>query len=292
MATLTSQQWLGIAQAVVHRARGRIQDRDVVVLASSLTFFAGIALAPLVLVAVALAGVLTSPAQMVDLGSGLARALPDALGAPVLVDTVIRSGLGMDTTDVLLALVPISVYGEGLRQVLRRLQRPGPGGGRDSGTGWRGRVAVLPLVLIAPILLLGLVVAAGAVADLQDSGGTVAPAGAAVLGYYAVLVVLLFPIAWTFRVVAAGRMGWTAVAVGSFLTAASLAGFLQGLVLFPALPLPLGEPFGGLTAVGAVVAGAFWVFLLHLVLLVGWVLTLAVEQAKISDGGGITVTRA
>lgn len=49
-------------------------------------------------------------------------------------------------------------------------------------------------------------------------------------------------------------------------------------MLFLALPLPLGAPFGGLTVVGGVVAAALWLFLLHLVLLAGWVLTLALQQ--------------
>lgn len=49
-------------------------------------------------------------------------------------------------------------------------------------------------------------------------------------------------------------------------------------MLFLALPLPLGAPLGGLTVVGGVVAAALWLFLLHLVLLAGWVLTLALQQ--------------
>lgn len=61
-------------------------------------------------------------------------------------------------------------------------------------------------------------------------------------------------------------------AVGGVVTAAFVAGFLQGVVLFLSLPIELGLPFGGLMAVGAVVAGLLlWV--LHPVVLVGWVAT-------------------
>lgn len=271
-------RWLSTVTSVVRLSRDRVRNRDLVVLASSLTLFGAIAVVPLVLVAVALAGDLTSPARMVELGSGLRRALPQTLGAPDLVGSVVASGLRLGFVNIVVALVPITVYGEGLRRVLLRLQGPGPGGGRDSGTSWRGRVAVLPMVVAAPGLLLLLLLSAGAIADLQDRGGAVATTAAGVLGYYSVLGIVLGPVAWTFRVVVAGRVRWRTLAVGSFLTAASLAGFVQGVVLFLALPLPLGAPFGGMTVVGAVVAAVLWGFLLHLVLLAGWVLTLSIDQ--------------
>ena len=66
--------------------------------------------------------------------------------------------------------------------------------------------------------------------------------------------------------------------VGAVFTAACLSGFLQGFVLFLALPLDLGAPFGGLTVVGGVVAVGLWLFLLHLVVLVGWLLTLSLDE--------------
>jgi membrane protein len=67
------------------------------------------------------------------------------------------------------------------------------------------------------------------------------------------------------------------VLVGALFTAASLSGFLQGFVLFLSLPLDLGAPFGGLTAVGGVAAVAFWLFLLHFVLIGGWLFTEALD---------------
>ena len=49
-------------------------------------------------------------------------------------------------------------------------------------------------------------------------------------------------------------------------------------MLFLALPLDLGAPFGGLTVVGGVVAVGLWLFLLHLVVLVGWLLTQSLDD--------------
>jgi membrane protein len=79
-------------------------------------------------------------------------------------------------------------------------------------------------------------------------------------------------------VVAGSRLRWSALLVGVPFTAACLSGFLQGFVLFLSLPLDLGAPFGGLTVVGGVVALGLWLFLLHLVLICGWLLTQALDD--------------
>ena len=74
---------------------------------------------------------------------------------------------------------------------------------------------------------------------------------------------------WVYRVVGPARPALLpTVLIGSF-TAANLSGFMHGFVLFWSLPLDLGLPFGGFVPVGAVVALAFWLYLFHLVLLVG-----------------------
>ena len=106
----------------------------------------------------------------------------------------------------------------------------------------------------------------------------VATVGGFAAGYYSVLAALTLPLVWAFGVVAPGRLRWTAVVLGALLTAASLSGFLQGFVLFLSLPLDLGAPFGGLTVVGGVVAVGLWLFLLHLVLLAGWLFTQALDE--------------
>jgi membrane protein len=177
----------------------------------------------------------------------------------------------------LLALLPMSLYGEGLRRALLRF-----GDRRESLTGWRGRLLALPLLALTPLLLYALLLAARQMAELAETGGAAATVGRIALGFYSVLGALLVPLAWGFRVVAGARVGWPALLTGVFFTAACLSGFLQGFVLFLSLPLHLGAPFGGLTAVGGVVAIALWLFLLHLVLLVGWLLTQSLDE-RLSD---------
>jgi membrane protein len=177
-----------------------------------------------------------------------------------------------------LTVLPISLYGEGIRRALLRFSPA-----TDRFTAWRGRLLSLPLLLVAPLLLYPLLLVGRLLAELAQTPGPGAAIGGFAAGYYSVLAALTVPVIWVFRVVAADRLGWRAVLIGAVLTAASLSGFLQGFVLFLSLPLDLGAPFGGLTVVGGVVAVGFWLFLLHLVLIAGWLLTGALD-ARVRRG--------
>ncbi|TYP87968.1 YihY/virulence factor BrkB family protein [Blastococcus xanthinilyticus] len=262
-----------VARGVVPLARERLVGRDLALIAAGLTFYAGIAVVPLVVLAFGLTAWLTSPERVAELGRQLAGLLPGELGAPDAVARLVEAGAGLDVIGALLALLPMSLYGEGLRRALLRFSS------RSEGlTGWRGRLAALPLLVVAPVLLYPLLLATGLMAELADRGGFAATVGQVAVGFYSVLIALTLPLAWGFRVVGGGRVRWPALTVGALFTAACLSGFLQGFVLFLALPLDLGAPFGGLDVVGGVVAIGLWLFVLHLVLLCGWLVTQAVDQ--------------
>jgi membrane protein len=208
-----------------------------------------------------------------ELGGRLSELLPAQLGAPDAVERLVEAGVGLGVVDGLLALIPMTLYGEGLRRALLRFS-----GRREGMTGWRGRLAALPVLFLAPALLYPLLLTVPVMADLARDGGALATAGRVAVGFYAVLAALTVPLAWGFRVVGGGRVRRTALWVGAAFTAACLSGFLQGFVLFLALPLDLGAPFGGLAVVGGVVAVGLWLFVLHLVVLVGWLLTQSLDE--------------
>ena len=266
-------EWRAEAAGLIGAARRRLEGRDLALIAAGLTFYAGIAVVPLLVVTFALTALLTSAATVRELGDQLVALLPGQLGAPAAVGRLVSAGISLDVRGGLLALLPMSLYGEGLRRALLRFS-----GRRDSMTAWRGRLLALPLLALTPLLLYPLLLAAREMAHLAETGGAAATVGRIALGFYSVLAVLMVPLAWGFRVVAGSRVRRSALLAGVFFTAACLSGFLQGFVLFLGLPLRLGAPFGGLTAVGSVVAVALWLFLLHLVLLVGWLLTQALDE--------------
>ena len=248
----------------------QLRGRDVALIAAGLTFYAGIAVVPLLLVALSLTTLVSSPETVRALGDRLGELLPAELGAPAAVRTLVDAGVSMDLLEFVLALLPLSFYGEGLRRALLRFTTA-----QDTLTGWRGRLLAMPLVAAFPALTYPLLLAASAMVELSEQGSTL---GSVAVGYYSVLFALTVPLFWGFGVVAAGRLRWAALVSGVLFTAACLSGFLQGFVLFLALPLALGAPFGGLTAVGAVVAINLWLFLLHLVVIGGWLLTQALDD--------------
>jgi membrane protein len=223
--------------------------------------------------AFALTARLTSPRRVVELVERLAELLPAELGAPDAVTRLAQAGVGLGVAGGLLALLPMSLYGEGLRRALLRFS-----GRREGLTGWRGRLAALPILLVTPFVLYPLLLTVPVMADLAEEGGFGPTVGRVAVGFYAVLAALTVPLAWGFRVVGGGRVRWPALAVGALFTAACLSGFLQGFVLFLALPLDLGAPFGGLDVVGGVAALGLWLFLLHLVLLCGWLATQSLDE--------------
>jgi membrane protein len=260
------------ASGLLHAIRTQLRGRDTSLIAAGLTFYAGIAVVPLLVLSLGLTARLTSAGTVRSLTGRLAEVLPADLGAPDALTRLVDAGVALTPVQALLALLPISLYGEGLRRALLRFS-PAP----DRFTAWRGRLLALPLVGVAPLLLYPLLLAGRALADLAERTGPGAAVGGFAVGYYSVLAALTVPLVWGFRVVAAGRLRWRAVVVGALFTAASLSGFLQGFVLFLALPLDLGAPFGGLVVVGGAVALGFWLFLLHLVVIAGWLFTLALD---------------
>ena len=252
--------------------RGRLRGRDTALIAAGLTFYAGIAVVPALVLALGLTSWLTSPETVRELTGRLAEVLPVQLGAPAALARLTEAGTDLDALEAALTLLPISLYGEGLRRALLRFSSA-----TDRFTAWRGRLLCLPLLLVAPLLLYPLLLVGRLLAELARTPGAGAALGGFAAGYYSVLAALTVPLIWVFRVVAAGQRSRSAVVVGALFTAASLSGFLQGFVLFLALPLDLGAPFGGLTVVGGVVAVGFWLFLLHLVLIAGWLFTGALD---------------
>jgi len=253
--------------------RRRLEGRDLALIAAGLTFYAGIAVVPLLVIAFGLTARLTSPEEVQALAARLGELLPSQLGAPAAFARLVEAGVGLTAIEGLLALLPMSLYGEGLRRALLRFS-----GRREGLTGWRGRLAALPLLLIAPVLLYPLLLTVPVMADLAERGGPGATLGRLAIGFYGVLAALTLPLAWGYRVVGGGRVRWSALIGGALFTAACLSGFLQGFVLFLALPLDLGAPFGGLTVVGGVAAVGFWLFLLHLVVIGGWLVTQALDD--------------
>ncbi|MCL3817687.1 YhjD/YihY/BrkB family envelope integrity protein [Aeromicrobium wangtongii] len=268
--------WSGVvartreALGTAMRAIGR---RDVNVAAAQLTYFGGIAIVPWLLLAcwstTWFGGTSASETRLLELQA----LVPPGMGAREPFRELVRAGVGLGWLGALATLLPATFYGEGIRRGCLSLLPA-----RDRFTGWRARAAILPLLVIAPPLAIASVHLSSTLVDLAARDGVWPHLARIVISFTITWLALALPLAWTYRQVAPGYLPWTSAALGGLATASFLAGFLQGFLLFLSIPVDVGVPFGGLDVVGGTVAAAFWLFLLHLVLLVGWVVTVEVDE--------------
>lgn len=261
------RQWASRARRFPGALFRPLRGRDVALHAAAVTFYAGIAVVPVALLTVWITGWLAGADRVRRLTGHAVDALPDAIGASRALSALIEAGLHLTPLPALASLLPATLYGEGLRRAFVSLHGPG-----ETLTGWRGRLLWLPPLAAAPALLLAMFLTLPSVSALWVRGGWSSVLGV-VLSFLAAWMLLTPVVIWIYRYVAPGRPRWWAtILVGSF-TAANLAGFLHGFVLFCSLPLSLGTPFGGFTEVGGMVAVGLWLYLFHVIVLAGYAAT-------------------
>jgi membrane protein len=259
---------------VVRAAFRPLRGRDLSLHAAAITFYGAIAIVPVSLLALWLTGLLAGPDRVRRLTGYAVRTLPDDIGADRAAGALVDAGVQLTPILALAALLPASLYGEGLRRafVSVAVER------RDEAlVGWRGRLLLLPLLASAPALLLSILMALPLTTRLVQRGGWVAALGV-MLSFLGVWLVLSPVLLWVYRIVGPGRPDWlSATLIGSF-TAANLSGFLHGFILFCSLPLDLGVPFGGFDVIGAGVAVLLWLYLFHVIVLAGYSATLMLSR--------------
>lgn len=245
---------------------------DMALWAAGASFFALLGVVPITLIGLRVAAAVIGPDAVAAGMETAIGGLPGGHGTPDALRTLTATALNLSWLQTIVALFPASLYGEGLRRAFLQLSPRRS----ERLTGWRGRLGVLPVVALAPLLVLAVLASAPVAAPLYAAGG-----GSLLLG-----VLLAFHVVWigvsmalvlVYRLVAAGRVGLRALLWGGFGTGSFLAGFLQGFLLFLAIPVEWSLPFGGLPVFGAVVALALWLYLVHVLVLVGYRLTLVLD---------------
>jgi membrane protein len=137
------------------RLTGRaLRGRDLSLHAAAVTFYGGIAVAPVALLTIWLAGLAAGPDRVRRLTAYPVETIPGAIGADRALAALVEGGLGLTPMLALASLLPATLYGEGLRRAFVSLDDA-------AGTlvGWRGRLLLLPLLAAAPALLLALLAA-------------------------------------------------------------------------------------------------------------------------------------
>ena len=256
-------------------ARVDLGRQDMAIVAGGLTFYAAIAIVPLLLLTTRATSALTSREWVVDRFEDMALLLPDTLGARAALSALVQAGVGLGPLGIVVALFPATFYGEGLRRALTQFTPA-----TERFMGWRGRVLVLPFVLLAPVLLSVLLAASAGLKQFTTDGGAGELTLRVWLGFQCLWLVLAVPLGWGYGVIAPHRIRWQVLIVGSLVASSFIAGFVQGFVLFLAIPVDLGAPFGGLDVIGGGIAVALWMFLLHVLVLIGWAVIYSYDQVS------------
>ncbi|WP_139977300.1 YhjD/YihY/BrkB family envelope integrity protein [Nocardioides litoris] len=256
--------------------------------AATASFFAGIAVVPWLL----LATWSTTWTRGVEAAEERLLALdvliPPQMGGRPAYDELVSAGAHLGVVGALVALLPASFWGEGLRRGCLALRDED-----DTLTGWRARGALLPVLLVLPLLTAFVLGIGDRIAPLTPDGGGGGVGDMVlrvILGFHVVWLALGVVLTWVMRYVATGHPRWWVAFLGGFGTSAFVTGFLSGFQIFLAIPVDVGVPFGGLGFVGGVVAVGLWLYLLHAVLLVGWSVTQAIERRARAGDTPLSVT--
>ncbi len=257
----------GLVADVVRATRGH----DLALYAAAVTFYATVGLVPLLLLSLFLAGQVMGESMVRTLADELSQLLPDELGAREAARFLAAAGTSMSPLAALAALVPASLYGEGLVRAFDRLSERT---GRRRST--RGRIGSLVVVAMSPVLLLaGLSAARGLSSVLGDSAldRVLGVYFAFLVGWLSITPVLLY----AYRGLAVERVGRRALVWGAAGTGSFLSGTCLGFVLFLSLGIDLGGAYGGAGHLATAAACVGWLFVLHVVVLVGYVVTLCLD---------------
>lgn len=256
-----------------------LRGHDVPLAAAGLTFYATVALVPLLLVALWLASLALGGDQIRSLGHNLGDIVGTRHGLDAGVRSLTAAGSQAQIPALITAVLISTLYGEGLTRALARLGRSGgerpklPRPSRRIPGVLRGRLAA-PLLVAASGVLVGggLVLAAWLSSALGSSDK------ATVLGVY-----LSFLVVWAgatanvllcYRVFGPlrprlGPLLWGSAGAGSW-----IAGSALGFLLVLSMPLSLGRPFAGSDALGTAALLVFWLYFSHIAVLLGYAVAL------------------
>jgi len=203
----------------------------------------------------------------------LAEYAPTSLGLREGVRSLGEVGPRLGIASLAAALVPATSYGDGLVRALDRIAE------RDRrGKGLRGRGLALVFVAALPPVVMGEL---GAVAVLPGALGFTGR-------FNLVSVGVAFAVGWVsasllvgvlYRAFSPRPIGIGALALGAALTGSFLAGMSLTWLFLLRFGVDVGIAFGDSDLLGTVVVAAVYLYLVQVVLLGGYLLSLALGRA-------------
>jgi membrane protein len=251
----------------------QVRRHDLPFYAAGLTFYAAIAVVPLLLVAWFVTSLVLGDEVVRTLTLALAEYAPTSLGLREGVRSLGEVGPRLGIASLAAALVPATSYGDGLVRALDRIAE------RDRrAKGLRGRGLALVFVAALPPVVMGEL---GAVAVLPGALGF--------MGRFNVVSVgVAFAVGWMsasllvgvlYRAFSPRPIGIGALALGAALTGSFLAGMSLTWLFLLRFGVDVGIAFGDSELLGTVVVAAVYLYLVQVVLLGGYILSLTLGRA-------------
>jgi membrane protein len=268
-----------LLRSVVRGVRERAERSDLLLVAAALTCYAVLGVIPILAVGIRVAAALIGRDAVVSAGQDLARFAPGSLGIDRGIRALCRGASTMSWMAVLGAVLPASLYAEGIVRALERFSQARENRSRTL----RGRALTIPLILVAGCAVV--VIATVLRPLLTNPFGT--GAAARLLG-----ILVGFLIMWAgatallclvYRLFAATPVRPVPLVVGAAAAGSWLAGQTLGYVLVLRYISGFAHAYGGVGAAGAAAAIVFLVYLDDVVVLLGYLLALRLHE----DGLGI-----
>jgi membrane protein len=246
----------------------QVRRHDLPFYAAGLTFYAAIAVVPLLLVAWFVTSLVLGDEVVRTLTLALAEYAPTSLGLREGVRSLGEVGPRLGIASLAAALIPATSYGDGLVRALDRIAE------RDRrAKGLRGRGLALVFVAALPPVVMGEL---GAVAVLPGALGFTGR-------FNLVSVAVAFAVGWVsasllvgvlYRAFSPRPIGLGALALGAALTGSFLAGMSLTWLFLLRFGVDVGIAFGDSDLLGTVVVAAVYLYLVQVVLLGGYILSL------------------
>ena len=275
-----------LAREVAGEVLRHVRRHDLVFYSAGLTFYAGIAVVPLLLVTWFVTSLVLGDELVRTLTTALAEYAPTSLGLRQGVQSLGEAGPRLGIASFAAALVPATSYGDGLVRAMDRVAE------RDRrAKGLRGRLLGLVFVASLPPVVMAEL---GAVAVLPGALGftgrfnLASVAVAFVIGWLsASLLVGVLYRAFSPRPLRLGPLALGAALTGSFLSGMSLTWLF--LLRFG---VDVGVAFGGSDLLGTLVVAAVFLYLVQVVLLGGYVLSLVLARMVPGSVGPVVAGHA
>lgn len=273
-----------MAREVAADTGRRARRQDLMLIAAGLTFYAGIAMVPLLLLGLYGAGLVLDPERVMALVDRLSQYAP-AAGAARSLRVLGATGPRLGVASLLASVVTATTYGEGLLRAVDTLE----GEQRPSRT-LIGRLRVLPYLGVFPLITMIGLLAVMVLPDRLGDGIT----GRA-LGVY-----LTFWVGWLsatallmvlYRLFAARSLRWAAITWASLVAGSFLTGMSLGWVLVLRFGLTMGRAFGGSELVGHVVLLTIYLLFVQVTVLIGYLLASSIDHRLAAQARPLAVDR-